>query len=110
MYFAVIFIFILSYDAFLAFFNDGKLGFGVGTLVLTINPILLGCYTFGCHSIRHLIGGNLDCYSCNLYQDKVNHSSWKIVTFLNSLIPIKRPTVDEFTNCFISPVALQNFK
>ena len=83
MYFAVIFFFILSYDAFLAFFNDGKLGFGVGTLVLTINPILLGCYTFGCHSIRHLIGGNLDCYSCNLYQDKVNHSSWKIVTFLN---------------------------
>ena len=42
MYFAVIFIFILSYDAFLAFFNDGKLGFGVGTFILTLNPILLG--------------------------------------------------------------------
>ena len=83
MYFAVIFIFILSYDAFLAFFNDGRLGFGVGTFILTLNPILLGCYTFGCHSIRHLVGGDLDCYSCSLYKDKVNHSSWKIVSFLN---------------------------
>ena len=64
-------------------FNNGKFGIGVGTIILTINPILLGCYTFGCHSIRHLIGGNLDCYSCNLYKDKVNHNSWKIVTFLN---------------------------
>ena len=53
MYFAVIFIFILSYDAFLSFFNDGRFGVGVGTFVLTLNPILLGCYTFGCHSIRH---------------------------------------------------------
>ena len=83
MYFAVIFIFSLSYDAYLAFFNNGKLGFGVGTFILTVNPILLGCYTFGCHSIRHLIGGNLDCYSCSLYKDKVTHSSWKFVTFLN---------------------------
>jgi len=83
MYFAVIFIFILSYDAFLAFFNNGRFGIGIGTVILTINPILLGCYTFGCHSIRHLIGGNLDCYSCSLYTDKVSHSSWKIVTFLN---------------------------
>ena len=83
MYFAVIFIFILSYDAFLSFFNDGRFGVGVGTFVLTLNPILLGCYTFGCHSIRHLVGGNLDCYSCSLYKDKVTHSSWKIVTFLN---------------------------
>ena len=32
---------------------------------------------------KTLIGGNLDCYSCNLYKDKVNHNSWKIVTFLN---------------------------
>ena len=83
MYFAVIFIFILSYDAFLSFFNDGRFGVGVGTFVLTLNPILLGCYTFGCHSIRHLLGGNLDCYSCSMYKDKVTHSSWKIVTFLN---------------------------
>jgi hypothetical protein len=57
LYAALLFIFILSYDAVLAFSKDGVFGFGVGTLVLTINPILLGAYTCGCHSFRHLIGG-----------------------------------------------------
>ena len=33
MYFAVIFIFILSYDAFLSFFNDARFGIGDGTIV-----------------------------------------------------------------------------
>ena len=36
------------------------LGIGVGTLVMIVNPILLGCYTLGCHSLRHLVGGRLD--------------------------------------------------
>ena len=35
-------------------------GIGVGTLVLTLNAIFLALYTFGCHSLRHLIGGFLD--------------------------------------------------
>jgi hypothetical protein len=33
---------------------------GVGSLVLTLNPILLGGYTLGCHSVRHLVGGRFD--------------------------------------------------
>ena len=54
--------------------NGKQFGIGIGTLVLTINPILLGSYTFGCHSLRHLIGGRKDvlstsparksCYDC----------------------------------------------
>jgi len=35
-------------------------GLGVGTFVLLLNVILLGGYTFGCHSFRHLIGGRCD--------------------------------------------------
>ena len=35
-------------------------GIGVGTLVLMVNVVLLASYTFGCHSLRHLIGGFLD--------------------------------------------------
>ena len=31
-----------------------------GTLVLAANVVLLGGYTFGCHSLRHLVGGVLD--------------------------------------------------
>ena len=63
LYFALIFLCILSYDAFLAYFKDGVFGVGVGSIVLTINPILLGSYTFGCHSLRHLAGGVMDVMS-----------------------------------------------
>ncbi len=35
-------------------------GVAVGTLVLVTNVVLLASYTFGCHSLRHLIGGFLD--------------------------------------------------
>jgi hypothetical protein len=29
----------------------------VGTLVLATNVVLLGSYTLGCHSLRHIVGG-----------------------------------------------------
>ncbi len=65
MYLAVVFIFILARDAWDAmWFKDSlgtsHFGLGVGTLVLVVNVILLAGYTFGCHSLRHLIGGFLD--------------------------------------------------
>jgi len=65
MYLAVIFIFILARDAWDGFwFTDstGAKHFGVhiGSLVLTLNVVFLASYTFGCHSLRHLIGGFLD--------------------------------------------------
>jgi len=67
-YLAALFIALLSYDAFKAmWFTDdlGKshFGLGLGTIVLILNPIFLGLYTFGCHSFRHLIGGFLDSKS-----------------------------------------------
>src|SRR5439155_30868 len=70
MYAAVIFIFILAYDVFLATRwpvsggPERHFGIGVGTLVMALNVILLASYTFGCHSLRHLIGGSVDCFSC----------------------------------------------
>ena len=62
LYLAIIFIFILGYDAWLSMWFDGKpfeckFGIGVGTFVMTLNVFLLGGYTFGCHSLRHLVGG-----------------------------------------------------
>jgi hypothetical protein len=35
-------------------------GLGLGTLLLAANVVLLGSYTLGCHSLRHLVGGGLD--------------------------------------------------
>jgi hypothetical protein len=63
MYVAILFIFFLAWDAIKSFWFDGRFGIGVGSLVLTINVVLLSGYTFGCHSFRHLAGGRLDCIS-----------------------------------------------
>jgi hypothetical protein len=65
LYLALVFVLLLAHDAWEAmWFDNGsggvKFGIGVGTLVLSINAILLGSYTFGCHSLRHLIGGRVD--------------------------------------------------
>lgn len=59
------FLFFLSWDAWKSlWFEDAagqvSLGIGVGSLVLTLNVCLLGAYTLGCHSLRHLIGGFMD--------------------------------------------------
>lgn len=66
--FAVIFLFFLLKDVWDAFWfrsADGRwrMGLGVGTLVLALNVCLLTGYTFGCHSMRHLMGGGRDCVS-----------------------------------------------
>lgn len=72
LYLALVFLVILAWDAIKAmrFHETGPdgaqrvvFGIGVGTLVLIINPILLGGYTLGCHSLRHLVGGRFDCLS-----------------------------------------------
>jgi hypothetical protein len=60
LYLALVFVVVLALDAWRAMWFDGRFGIGIGTLVLMINPILLGCYTLGCHSLRHLVGGRLD--------------------------------------------------
>lgn len=70
LYFALLFLCFLSYDAFCGFFfddnGDGKFnnfGIGVGSIVLCMNVFLLGGYTLGCHSLRHLVGGWRDKFS-----------------------------------------------
>lgn len=84
MYLAVIYIVILAWDAWNGFWfapagmkyvtaaAAGKLqfGMGLGTLVMIINVILLSLYTFGCHSLRHLIGGRKDCVSKAMFAQK----------------------------------------
>ncbi len=81
-YAAFIFIFILAFDIYKStHFSDGW-GVSVGTLVLTMNVILLSLYTFGCHSWRHLIGGKVDCFSCGV-MNRTRYGLWKRATFLN---------------------------
>jgi hypothetical protein len=81
-YLAVVFILFLWHDVIVAFNFDGHFGIGLGTLVLTTNVILLTLYTFSCHSLRHLAGGKLDCFSCATF-GKPRHTAWRGVSFLN---------------------------
>jgi hypothetical protein len=66
LYVALVFLVILASDVYKAlWFTDPAtgaktFGIGVGTLVLAANVVLLGCYTLGCHSMRHIVGGYLD--------------------------------------------------
>ena len=77
LYAAVGFIFFLSWDVWKALWwgdpatGGTRFGMGLGTLVLAINVVLLGGYTFGCHSLRHLIGGGRDLLSKSPAQFKV---------------------------------------
>ena len=80
LYPALAYIVILYYDAGVAFFRDGELTVGVGSLVLLTNATLLAGYTFGCHAFRHLVGGGTDCFSCS----HARHSAWKKVSVLNA--------------------------
>ena len=65
------------------FIFDGHFGIGVGSLVLLASNTLLTMYTFSCHSLRHLIGGRNDCFSC-LAAGGPRHKAWQASTWLNS--------------------------
>jgi hypothetical protein len=111
LYVAILFIFLLGYDAWLGlnypYAADGSLvtnyhtmtaaqvkeqgvttrfGLGLGSLVMILNVVLLSGYTFGCHSLRHLVGGKHDCFSCHVAggpTPPASFKAWKLVTYLN---------------------------
>ena len=81
LYLALIFLVLLAIDVVHACLwptADGGLTFGisVGTLVLAANVTLLTLYTFSCHSLRHLVGGNVDCFSC-VALGQARYKLWK---------------------------------
>jgi hypothetical protein len=80
LYVAILFIGFLGWDAIKSFWFPGEgFGIGVGSLVLTANVVLLAGYTFGCHSLRHLVGGGRDCIS----ESPVCHNLYKGCSALN---------------------------
>jgi hypothetical protein len=82
LYGAIILLAFLWWEAFAAFFRQGQFGVGVGTIVMLLNAALLSSYTFGCHSWRHLIGGRLDCFTCD-GRVSPRFRLWKGSTWLN---------------------------
>jgi hypothetical protein len=66
LYLALLFLLFLAWDVYKALWftvpgtETVRFGFGLGTLILLVNVVLLGGYTLGCHSLRHLVGGGVD--------------------------------------------------
>ena len=83
LYLAFIPLFFLWLDAILALRHDDHWRIGVGVLVLALNAALLTGYSLSCHSLRHIVGGKLDCFSCTT-ERKRRHGWWQRVTGLNT--------------------------
>jgi hypothetical protein len=79
LYLALVVLFFLWVDTIRAFIFDGRFGIGLGSLVFLANVVLLSGYTFSCHSLRHLVGGGLDCFSCS----RARRSVWEQLSALN---------------------------
>ena len=82
LYLAFIPLFFLWIDALAAFRFEGGWRLGLGTVILLVNVILLTGYSLSCHSLRHLVGGKLDCFSCSR-RARVRHSLWQRTTWMN---------------------------
>lgn len=81
-YVIVVQVLFLIFDAIVAFDFNGRFGIGAGSVIMAVNVVLLAGYTFGCHALRHLAGGGLDCFSCSAAA-RARHRLWKGVTVLN---------------------------
>ena len=82
LYAAIIITVFLAYDALRSIFTPHGLYFGFGSAFMLVNVVFLVAYTFGCHSARHLVGGRLDCFSCDS-SATTQHKWWSGVTMLN---------------------------
>ena len=83
LYLAIVVLGILAYDVWRAmwFEADGRVSFGigVGTVILAVNVVLLSGYLFGCHSLRHLIGG----FSDEVSRRKLRQQMYQCATCFN---------------------------
>lgn len=85
LYLALLFIVLLASDVWKAMWfadpatGQKHFGIGLGTIVLATNVVLLSCYTLGCHSLRHLVGGRLD----RLARKPLRHQAYVCTSHLN---------------------------
>jgi hypothetical protein len=82
--FALILLVFLTHDAWKALWFETaaggeELGLSVGSVVLALNVMLLGLYTFGCHSLRHLVGGVID----GLARRPIRRTAYDCVSWCN---------------------------
>ncbi|HEX6509400.1 MAG TPA: succinate dehydrogenase, partial [Chloroflexota bacterium] len=76
----------LWWDAINAFHYSHGFYIGVGSVIMLANVIFLTGYTFSCHALRHLVGGNVNCFSC-VRAGKTRHGMWRFVSWINPKHP-----------------------
>ncbi len=64
LYLSIILLPFFYYDVFVSLTYSGMLLLRLGSIILLVNAVLLTLYVLSCHSLRSLIGGRNDCYSC----------------------------------------------
>ena len=70
-----------TWDVIQAFRPAGhSFGFGLGTIVMLANVVLLWAYTLSCHSCRHIVGGKLRTFS----KHPLRYKAWTVVSKLNA--------------------------
>jgi len=80
-YFVLFVSVINTYDLTQAFRGpDGNFGFGLGTLIIGVNVVLLWAYTLSCHSCRHITGGRLKHFS----KHPVRYWAWTQISRMNT--------------------------
>jgi hypothetical protein len=87
LYLAFIPLFFLWIDVFKAFLNVDAAGvihprLALGSVLFLVNTGLLTGYSLSCHSLRHFVGGRLDCFSCTRRQ-RARYQAWRWLSFLN---------------------------
>ena len=82
MYLVIGYMGLLTYDLSQAFRYGGGMYLGLGTGIMLVNLVLLWAYALSCHSLRHFVGGGIDCWSCVRF-GRQRHGVWQFVSRLN---------------------------
>lgn len=83
VYFAVALLLIHWVEVGSTFSTPAGPRIALGSMLLLIDVTLLSGYVFGCHSLRHFVGGRLDCFSCTR-STRTRHSLWLRLSGLNA--------------------------
>ncbi len=82
LYLALVVVVFLWKDAIDGLWYRGHFDLRFGSLMLVADAVLLSLYTFSCHAFRHLIGGDIDCFSCQSGSN-LRYRGWRRISALN---------------------------
>ncbi|MEO7119418.1 MAG: succinate dehydrogenase [Candidatus Limnocylindrales bacterium] len=82
LYLAFVPLFFLWLDILFSLRFEDQWRIGLGTVILGVNTFLLTMYSLSCHSMRHIVGGRLDCFSRTPVA-RTRYALWKKFTGFN---------------------------